>query len=268
MEKKMNFSNSPTVYISGPSGLIGSHLTPHVKGYIPVSYRETPYDNFETHEDAVLVHLANFSKVLTPKSDFEKSIRYDIYNSIQLFDNFLSKNPDGRIIYLSTAGNMYSGFVNENSNPSPRSIYSCNKLYNENYLNLIGANSLIFQVGNIWGGSSHKERSNGLYDKMILHLKNNKPLTITCSIDTVISFIHIDDLISLLLKAIYHDQIKKGKWQVGTCSSSVVELMNIFKGLSFVLKSKNKPHKIHINSSLAERDFDWTPKHKTISLKP
>ena len=249
------------VYISGPGGLIASRLIGRLKKYIPVSYRDNVYDKFKHHDRATLVHLASFSNAQTPKSELKASIEYDIVNSITLFENFLSKNPEGRIIYISTAGDMFSGNVTDLSLPSPRSVYSCNKLYNENYLNLVGANSLIFRVGNVWGCDISADRPNGLYDRIIRNSKDGKSVTITCSLDTKICLVHVDDLVDLLIKALTQTEIKKGRWVVGVCSLSIAEIINRFPDVTFRITSEGQTEcqKLFIDNSRVRKDFDWTP---------
>jgi len=249
-----------SIYISGCSGLIGSNLTKKVKEFYKISYREKAFNKFKSHDSAILIHLASFSKTQSPLSQYKNCIKYDLLNTTSLFENFLQANPNGRIIYISTAGDMYTGLADENSIPHPRSIYSSIKLFNENFLKFKKCNYFIFSVSNAWGGKVSPDRLNGLCDKILNFTEKDKPLDIYVNPETTLDLIHINDLVELIYKSIYSNNTS-GKWLVGAESLSIKHLLNINPNLKYNLNEKQKPlTQLKINNSKVRKDFNWTPR--------
>jgi len=250
-----------SLYVTGASGLIGSALIKKLQCCNRVTYRDEVFNNFKEQENSTLIHLASFSNAQTPPSQYRECIKYDLFNTTSLFENFLKTNPEGRIIYISTAGDMYSGFADEESNVSPRSIYSLLKLYNENYLKSKKCNYLIFGVSNIWGGPRCMTRPNGLCDKILHFKKTDKPLDIYAHTESTIDLIHVDDLTDLISKAI-HINIGSNKWLVGSESISIKQLLNINPKVKYnLVKNKKELTHLEINNQKVCLDFSWEPKN-------
>lgn len=128
------------IYISGSNGLIGNELIKHVTEYTAISYRnEVPDIKFSPN--SVLIHLASSTTPRNTFEDIETSFQSDVLIPFKIFQNYLKINPNGKIIFLSTAGDLHSSSSNilsdENSIPNPKSIYGSHKLLLENYIKIL-----------------------------------------------------------------------------------------------------------------------------------
>lgn len=257
------------IYISGSNGLIGKELSKNIDDYIPISYRdEDPEINFLP--DSIFIHLSSSTTPRNNLEDLEKSLQSDVLIPLKLFQKYLKTNPNGRIIFLSTSGDLHSSeyntIVDENSTPNPKSIYGTHKLLLENYIKLLhktnNFTSIIFRVTNVYGGEPSKFRINGIIDKLIL----SDVITITSHIEETVNFIHMDDLINLLLKAIYADMIGYNLFLVGSINSiSIGQLIKKIKNyVSPKITYKNqgsKPLYINIDTTKVQKYFNWECKY-------
>jgi len=253
------------IYVSGSNGLIGKELVKNINNYIPISYRNQVPD-VEFLPNSTLVHL---SSSITPRNnltDLEASFQSDVLIPFQIFKNYLKTNPNGKIIFLSTAGDLHSSESNiisdENSLPNPKSIYGAHKLLLENYIKLLhktnNFSSIIFRVTNVYGGDPTPNRINGLIDKLIV----SDNIAITSNIEETIDFIHMNDLISLLLKSIQTKLCGYNLFLVGSSSSiSIQELIKkILLCVSPTITYKNensKPSYIKIDTTKVKKYFNW-----------
>ena len=187
------------IYLTGSGGLIGKKLKQKFSGDIAgISYRDKVYDLFAGCNGSCLVHLGWST---TTRSNSPEVSKADVDNSRQLFEYYANKNPNGKIIFLSTAGDLHRD--NNTSEPIPHSLYGQSKLEVENILNGINCNSVIFRVTNVWGGEVYSSRVNGLPDKLIKSLDTHDVTDIYANLKTEVDLIHVDDLVNLIIKA-YH----------------------------------------------------------------
>jgi UDP-glucose 4-epimerase len=257
------------IYVSGSNGLIGKELVKNISNYIPISYRNQVPD-IEFVPNSTLIHL---SSSITPRNnltDLETSLQNDVLIPLQIFQNYLKINPNGKIVFLSTAGDLHSSESNiisdENSLPNPKSIYGAHKLLLENYIKLLhktnNFTSIIFRVTNVYGGDPTPNRVNGLIDKLIV----SDDITITSNIEESINFIHMNDLISLLLKSIQTKLNGYNLFLVGSSNSiSIQELIKkILLHVSTTITYKNensKPLYINIDTTKVKKYFNWECKY-------
>ena len=100
-------------------------------------------------------------------------------------------------------------WVRESSNPCPRTLYGQAKLLVEQELELSSpCKSVVLRVSNVWGGDIDEHRVNGLVDKLISSLNTNRTTEIYANLKSEVDLIHVDDLVSLILKVIHHDSPK------------------------------------------------------------
>ena len=98
------------IYLTGANGLIGSRFLDLYDGEVTtISYRDKVTDVFESHENSCLIHLAWSSTTRNTYDEFEKVIKNDVTNSKILFDYYVKKNPNGKIIFISSAGDLHLG---------------------------------------------------------------------------------------------------------------------------------------------------------------
>ena len=195
------------IYVTGASGLIGSRFSECFNRDITtISYRDKVKDVFQSHQDSCLVHLAWSST--TRDTDPEK-VRNDIWNSQKLFNFYVNKNPNGKIIFVSSAGDMHLNhegeFCSEVDDPTPRTLYGRSKLHVEQILNTLKCKTVVLRTSNVWGGRVKKDRVNGLVDKLRGSLNTDEEISIYANLKSHIDLIHVDDFITLLIKVIDKD---------------------------------------------------------------
>ena len=184
---------------------------------------------------------------------------------------FLEKNPNGKIIFLSTAGNMHQhkvkGIVDtELSKPNPLSLYGHTKLKVENILKELDCNSVVLRVSNVWGSKVDENRVNGLVDKLISLLDTDRVIEIYANLETMVDLIHVDDLISLILNVIDTDlDTNHELFLVGGQSISLYDIISTVSkmgSLNLKLNQKGKEKSfVNIQPTKAERIFNWKREH-------
>ena len=257
------------IYLTGASGLVGRRFRKLCgKNIATISYRDTVYDVFKSHKKSCLVHLGWSST--TRDTDREK-VNKDIENSRKLFDYYIDKNPNGKIIFVSSAGDMQQNhggmFCSGLENPTPRTLYGKSKLHVEKVLQLLPCKTVVLRTSNIWGGSEwvDDDRVNGLVDKLFKSLDTDNVVEISANLDTHVDLIHVDDFISLLIKVIDNDLDKDHElFLVGGQSITIGDIINrISKKGSLNLKLNQKADKSFINVQpfKAQSTFDWKRNH-------
>lgn len=257
------------IYVTGSNGLIGKKFIEQSKFPITkISYRNEVPDPFESHEKSCLIHLAWTSTTRNTYDDFDKIIKNDVSNSKILFDKYVDKNPNGKIIFISSAGDLHLGYervVCETFKPTPHSLYGECKLHVENILNELKCKTVILRTSNIWGATPEKGRVNGLVDKLINSLDTGDVIEIFANLKTRIDIIHIEDFVDLLNKVVQKDlQNQHELFLVGRQSISICDIIDIVsKRGELNLKINQKADKtyLHIQNSKARTTFDWEPKH-------
>lgn len=237
---------------------------------IPVSYRNEIPDVFGDDGDATLIHAAWSCNTRTSYDEIERVYENDLFSSKRLFDKFSEKNPDGKIIFLSTAGAVYKGYertVTEEFIPNPVDLYGETKMQVENILKTVNCKTVSLRISNIWGVNGlPSTRKNGLVDKLIDSLDKDIITEIYANLDTRIDIIHINDLIDLIMKVVDHPcSIPHQMFLVGSESLTIKEVIDrISAHGSLLLKLKRSENKsyLHIESRRARNTFDWKPENK------
>ena len=257
------------IYITGSKGLIGSRfLELYQSDVTPISYRDKVNDVFDTHENSCLIHLAWSSTTRNTYDEFEKVIKNDVINSKTLFDYYVRKNPNGKIIFISSAGDLHLGHnktVWEEHEPSPHSLYGECKLHVENMLKELSCKTVVLRTSNIWGAKVSSNRVNGLVDKLLNSMNTDQVVEIFADLKTKIDLIHVDDFIDLLIKVIEKDLEKQHElFLVGRQSISICDIIDIVSkrgSLNLRINQKAEKTYLHIEYSKAKKTFDWEPKH-------
>jgi len=259
------------IYVTGTNGFIGSNFVNHCR--LPmkfISYRENVEDVFESHNTTCLVHLGWSTTPRVPYTEIETAIKNDVLSSKKLFDYFSHKNPNGKIIFLSSAGDLLSGYertVNEETPPSPRTLYGECKLQVENILKVINCDTVSLRVSNVWGGNDlPKDRKNGLVDKLIQSLDKDEVVEIYGNLESRVDLIHVTDLCELILKVIESPvPFQHQTYVVGAQSLTIREIIDRISSQGTLLlrlrKNESKSY-VHIENSLVRRMFEWNPKVK------
>ena len=100
------------IFLTGANGMIGKRFKElYDKPITNISYRKkVPKNLFELHDQSCLIHLGWSSTTRTSNID---QIERDVYNSKKLFEYYLEKNPDGKIITLRVT-NVWGGSIGKN----------------------------------------------------------------------------------------------------------------------------------------------------------
>ena len=254
------------IYLTGSNGMIGTRFKELSMGmgYKIVSYRDDVPDNlFETHKKSCLLHLGWSSTTRTKDVD---QVEKDVVNSQKLFNYYLDKNPNGKIIFISTAGNMHQtkhGMEStEKSIPKPVSLYGKAKLKVEKILEELDCKTVVLRVSNVWGSKVDENRVNGLVDKLRGAVDTDRVVEIYANLETKVDLIHIDDLILLMLEVINIDLDKNHElFLVGGQSVSICDIINkVSKMGSLNLKVNQKGMEksfVNIRPTKVEKTFNW-----------
>ena len=246
------------IYLTGSSGLIGKKLKQKFSGDIAgISYRDKVYDLFAGCNGSCLVHLGWSTTTRSNSSEVSKA---DVDNSRQLFEYYANKNPNGKIIFLSTAGDLHRD--NNTSEPIPHSLYGQSKLEVENILNGINCNSVIFRVTNVWGGEVYSSRVNGLPDKLIKSLDTHDVTDIYANLKTQVDLIHVDDLVNLIIKAYHYNLLGHKTFLVGSQNitiGSIIDKVSRRGNINLRINQKANRSFLNIDNTEVKEFFDWTP---------
>ena len=257
------------IYLTGASGLIGSRFLEVFGGEVTkVSYRDEVADVFESHETSCLIHLAWSSTTRNTYDEFEKVIKNDVINSKILFDCYTKKNPNGKIIFVSSAGDLHLGSnktVWEIHEPSPHSLYGECKLHVENMLKELSCETVVLRTSNVWGANVSDSRVNGLVDKLINSLDTDRVIEIFADLKTRVDLIHIDDFVDLLIKVVgknlenQHELFLVGRQSLSICD--IIDIVSKRGSLNLRIDQKAEKTYLHIENSKVRTTFDWQPNH-------
>lgn len=257
------------IYLTGANGLIGSRFVELCdKEVTTISYREEVTDVFDTHENSCLVHLAWSSTTRNTYDDLEEVMKHDVHNSKKLFDFYVNKNPNGKIIFVSSAGDLHLGHqrtVWEEHEPSPHSLYGQCKLHVESLLKELSCKTVVLRTSNIWGAKVAANRVNGLVDKLLNALDTDQVIEIFANLKTRVDLIHVDDFVYLLNKVIdtdlknLHELFLVGRQSISICD--IIDIVSKRGSLNLRINQKAEKTYLHIENSKVRKTFDWEPKH-------
>ncbi len=254
------------IYLTGSGGLIGRRFKELCnKKITPITYRDTVDDSFKSHDESCLIHLGWSS---TTRDTDASKVKNDIWNSQHLFEYYVEKNPNGKIIFVSTAGDMHLDNdyapVHEGSVPNPRTLYGKSKLHVEQILETLKCKTVVLRTSNVWGGDVDKRRVNGLVDKLRCALNTDQVVEIYADLETKVDLVHLDDFIDLLLKSInYNLKEDHELFLVGGQSVSICDIINRVSKKGYLnLKIDQKAEKTYLRvaSTKAETTFGWRRK--------
>lgn len=261
------------IYITGSNGLIGKSLKKNLSKFIPISYRDNlDQIEFDIYEDATLIHLASSSNTRYGIDSSAELYIKDVNLSLELFKKFLNKNPTGRIILLSSCGDLHCGYdkkiQTEQSIPSPKTVHGAHKLLLENYGNILTqstkAKFITLRVTNVYGGDVSSNRVNGFIDKYITCFKNNSSMRIYANQNSSYDWIHINDVVSAIISSIEYNS--SDIFLIGDGNSHslkhVLDLLKINIGdVKLDLKEcLNDATYIMIDPNKAKTLLNWKPK--------
>lgn len=263
------------IYVTGSSGLIGKCLSSKIK-IEPITFRNN-VPKVEFSPNSTLVHLSSATTPRNSICDIEQSFYSDVFIPLQIFEKYLQKNPYGKIIFLSSAGDLHSSITNEitneNSIPKPKSVYGAHKFLLENYIEILHTKylftSIAFRVSNVYSGNPIDNRVNGLIDKL---LTAEKQVEIYTNLNTIVDVIHVEDLVELILKTIRKKMdTKHFMFLVGNESYKICDIIDIISSLRrldiLVKKGNQKTTCVNLDCAEVKKYFSWSCQHSLKNLK-
>ena len=257
------------IYLTGARGLIGSRFRElYPEDLIQITFRDyVPKNVFQSYDESCLIHLGWSSTTRTKDPD---EVEKDVINSQNIFNYYLEKNPNGKIIFVSTAGNMHQRKIEgiadtELSLPNPLSPYGDAKLKVENILKELDCNTVVLRVSNVWGAKVDENRVNGLVDKLISGVDTDRVIEIYADLETMVDLVHVDDLISLIIKVIDKNLNTHELFLVGGQTISIYDIISKVSkmgSLNLKLNQKGKEKSfVNILPLKAEKTFNWKMEH-------
>jgi UDP-glucose 4-epimerase len=287
------------VVITGGSGFIGSYLIENlrkdrnigtivslsrnpkkVKGVQP---EKSDFANEKTlnrilKKDDIVVHLACSTTPQLSETDRVQDIEDNVIKTVRLLE--ICKNKQiKKFIFMSSGGTVYgySGKKShrENENCSPINSHGVMKLTIEKYLEVFrhqyGLNYIVIRTSNPYGRITDTQKNQGLIDIFFKKIIKNEELQIWGNGEIVRDYIHIEDLVNLIVKVIKKNVINEvinAGTGIGTSINRVINIIENTTGQKArktYLKNRkfDIPHNV-LSIKKAKKVLDWSPK---ISLK-
>jgi len=261
------------IYISGTSGLIGTTLINKISVYVPISYRDSVERiEFQSIPDSTLIHLASCSNTRFKIEDAQSLYQNEVSLSLQLFQKFLNKNPDGRIILLSSCGDLHWSFydtvLSEYSLPSPRTVHGAHKLLLENYGSILASKTnakfISLRVSNVYGGRISEDRVNGFIDRYLYSFKNKKSMQVYSNLNDTFDWVHVQDVVEAIVSSIKFNSSNTfliGSGQSFSLKKVISILRNVIGEVNLdILPCGNPATYVRINCTKAEDFLGWSAK--------
>ena len=293
-------------FITGGAGFIGSSLTNYL---LEKGEKVTIFDNLSNCSDNklstlkekgvkliegditnynslakaltgsdIVIHLAAKINVQESIENPKETINVNVNGTINLLRACV-ENKIKKIIAVSSAavfGTPKELPLSENSTLSPISPYGESKLAMEQrireFSNKYGVNCITLRFFNVYGFGQSDPYA-GVITKFLKNITQNKPLVIFGDGSLTRDFIHIDDVLEAINKAIEKIEGKRGGcYNIATGKAvsikELAELMLSISGKKLEIKFKppkqgDIPHS-KANIDLAKKELDFQPK---ISLK-
>jgi UDP-glucose 4-epimerase len=179
----------------------------------------------------VIVYLASSS--IPSTGSFLREITENVEPALNLIDRLTGFNPDLKVIYLSSGGQIYGNDylkpVNEEAICKPMSPYGYGKLMVEDSLAYLhrtkGTKISILRVANPVGRWQTGLRQ-GIVNVVFQALKNNRPVMVFGNGNECRDYIDADDLAQLIL-LVAHSDFSFKIWNVGSGqATSTIQLLS------------------------------------------
>lgn len=287
----------PKTAIFGANGFIGMHLC---KALVEADAQVIAFDrtsspaikncdnhlgDFENKIDVqkalkgchTAIHLIHTTLPTSSNVSPFNDAQANILSTIQFLETARQEGTK-RVIYISSGGTVYGPKFNlpisEQVQTSPVCAYAISKLAIEGYLALYhrlhGIDYIIVRLANPYGLFQSTHKGNGVIATFIECYLKNKPMPIWGNGLTVRDYIHIDDVVAFIIKAMQYEgphRIFNVGSGIGTSINQIISLMESILHQPMeknYLASNNAdiPQNI-LNIQLAKNELGW---HPTITL--
>jgi len=256
--------SQPVFFATGMSGAIGSYIQSYFS--IPITSVD-PRDSIPEFTDvpSVLLLLGWSSNPSTPPDQESACYSRDVDTTIRLATCFADANPHNKIIFVSTSGDLYKNrgvVATEETSTRAGSFYSRHKLVVESGLSELSCQTVVLRVSNVWGCDVSHKRLHGLIDKLLLSSRVGNSISISCTLNSVISIIHVADLADLILLVAKHPSRSSDVFNASHENVSVHEVIDIVRAKSEIHLSFSPFPKRYVTMISAQKAisyFNWSP---------
>ncbi|PHM66414.1 NAD-dependent epimerase/dehydratase family protein [Xenorhabdus sp. KJ12.1] len=228
---------------------------------------------------ATLYYLAN---IYLPNESLEYSIdsvTKNILPFIKILEEIKPNAKNIKFIFASSGGTIYGDTRGEHCKEShpllAKSIYTANKIAQENYLSVYGINYglnyHIVRIANPYGPGQKARSGQGLIPAIMDSIEKKIYLSVFGDGQALRDYLYIDDLCSFLFKLANYTGTHKIFNAGSGVSYSILDVIECFtlvsnKTVNYILREANisAVDKIVLDNSLAKKELRWEPK---VSLK-
>ena len=255
------------IFITGGGGFVGRHLSKYLLGK---KFEITIFDDLSNCSKEMIKSIGNVNFVKGDIRDYEllkKSMKNhefvihlaaktSVSDSNENQENVMDVNVNGsknvlkscndcnisKLIVISSAAVYGEGIEtkphNESVSTNPISIYGKSKLEMENAVKKISRtsnlDSIIFRLFNVYG-EGQSDVYAGVIKKFVDCARQNKSVIVFGKGDQMRDFIHVNDVIQYIVRAIKNIEGKKGEiYNIGTgkaisIKQLAIDIFSIFK---------------------------------------
>lgn len=200
----------------------------------------------------VLLHAGWSSVPSTAERDPVADLRDNVQGSMMLIQAALAAGVR-RIIFLSSGGTVYGEQertpISEDVPPMPSGAYGAAKRTVELYLSAMaghaGAEHVVLRASNVYGRSQVHDRPQGVVEHWLRAALEGKEAASWTSLDAERDFLHIDDMVAALERAITapieHPVLNVGSGR-GTTLKELAALIEAVTGLPLRLRMASGAH--------------------------
>ena len=289
------------IFITGGGGFVGRYLAKYL---LEKKFEVTIFDDLSNCTQEMIGSIGNVNFVKGDIRDYEllkKSMRNhelvihlaaktSVSDSNENQENVIDVNVKGshnvlkscnncnisKIIIISSAAVYGDGLESkphdEDTSTNPVSVYGKSKLEMENtvkeFSRTSNLDSIIFRLFNVYG-EGQSDAYAGVIKKFVNCAVQNKPVLIYGKGDQTRDFIHVNDVIEYIVRAIKNIEWKKGEiYNIGTGKSIsikqlAIDIFSIFEKNLIINYAKTLDGDIKFSSTKidkSEKMLDYSPK--------
>lgn len=265
------------ILVTGGCGFVGSHIVDalaargdsvHVldnlssgtKEYLPQNVTLTVGDVANPNDVATamhgcdgVVHLAAIASVQQCRDRWADSHRTNVLGAVTVFDAAAKSVPSLPVVYASSAavyGDNPALPLKETETPAPLTSYGLDKWTNEHYAAMAhrtyGLSSVGLRFFNIYGPRQNPSSPYSGVISLFSHAaKNNTPITLFGDGLQTRDFIHVSDIVRLVLSALDYATNNTDALVLNGCSGTQSSLLNLIGALNNIhnttLEVQHKP---------------------------
>ena len=240
--------------------------------YIGDDYDDNVVKELDKHSFDAIIHIAGQSSGEVSFEDPEYDMKTNILSTLKLLE-YAKKTGCKKFIFassMSVYGDQENPYVDENSNPKPKSFYAVGKLASENYMRIFSEYNIqctALRFFNVYGiGQNMDNLKQGMASIYLALAITDKKILVKGSKDRFRDFVYIDDVVNAVICALNR---KKGNmyecYNVSTGKKTHVETIidTIIKALPYDVEVKyidgtpGDQHGIYGDNAKIKNELDW-----------